>query len=430
MAVRDGRIVAVEDFDADLEASRYEQLDDDHVLLPGLVDSHVHVNEPGRTQWEGFVTATRAAAAGGVTTVIDMPLNSIPPTTTPEALAVKRQAAEGTVYVDVGFWGGAIPANVPPLGTAAPDLAGLHAAGVFGFKCFLLHSGVDEFPGLDAGQLEQAMAALASVGATLLVHAEDEATIGASPVPASEKYRDFLASRPKAAENVAITRVLELAARTGCRIHIVHLSSADGLELITKARARGVDVTVETCPHYLTFAAELIPDGATEYKCCPPIRETDNREALWEGLRAGVIDAVVSDHSPCTPDLKGFYAGSFDQAWGGISSLQLGLAAVWTGARRRGYTLSDVVRWMAEGPARVAGLKDKGRIAPGCHADFAVFAPDQTMVVDGDKLMHRNPVTPYSGRALTGVVQQTWLRGQPIDFDGSPRGVLFERVDR
>jgi allantoinase len=298
---------------------------------------------------------------------------------------------------------------------------------VFGFKCFLLHSGVEEFPGLDADGLERAMAALAGIGATLLVHAEDSGTIDASPSPVSEKYRDFLASRPKEAENVAIARVLALAAKTGAKVHIVHLSSADGLELVTRARAGGVDVTVETCPHYLTFAAELIPDGATEYKCCPPIRDTANREALWAGLRAGTIDCVVSDHSPCTPDLKGFYTGSFDQAWGGISSLQLGLAAVWTGARRRGYTLPDVVRWMAEGPARVAGLRHKGRIAPGCQADFAVFAPDETRVVDGDKLLHRNPVTPYSGRALSGVVQQTWLRGQLLDFDSSPRGELFER---
>jgi allantoinase len=418
VGVRAGAIVAVEPYDAPLAGAREETLGDDLVLLPGLVDTHVHVNEPGRTEWEGFATATRAAAAGGVTTIIDMPLNSIPPTTTVEALEVKRAAARGAVAVDVGFWGGLVPGN-------AADLRGLHDAGVFGFKCFLLHSGVDEFPPVTAEELADALTLLREVGALTVVHAEDAGTIEHAPAPGGPRYGDFLASRPRGAENLAIARVIELARRTGGRVHVLHLSSSDAVPMLASARRDGVAVTAETCPHYLSFDADAIEDGATQFKCCPPIREAANRELLWAGLRDGVIDSVVSDHSPCTPDLKRFDTGDFGAAWGGIASLQLGLAAVWTGARERGFTLPDVARWMAERPARLAGLDRKGRIAVGRDADLVAFDPAASMVVDPARLHHRNSVTPYENRRLTGVVLRSWLRGQ--ELDGEPRGTLLTR---
>jgi allantoinase len=421
VAVQAGRIVAVEAFDAPLTAVRTVELAADEVLLPGLVDSHVHVNEPGRTEWEGFDTATRAAAAGGVTTLIDMPLNSIPPTTDPAALAVKQAAAAGKAHIDVGFWGGAVPGN-------ADDLAALHAAGVFGFKAFTLHSGVDEFGHLDADQRADVMRRLAELDALFIVHAEDEAVIAAAPQPVGPRYADFLASRPRAAEHTAIAELLALAAGFGTRLHILHLSSADALPMLARARADGVRVTVETCPHYLTFAAEDIPDGATQFKCCPPIREAANRDALWAGLADGVIDLVVTDHSPCTPELKRFDVGDFGLAWGGIAGVQVGLSAVWTQARRRGFALADVVRWMAQRPADLVGLPVKGRIAPGADADLCVFAPDAEFTVDVAALHHRNPVSAYHGSTLTGVVRATWLRGVPVTGT-EPRGALLSRGD-
>jgi allantoinase len=420
VGVRDGRIAAIELYDSDLpgDSAQVVEVGPDEVLLPGLVDTHVHVNEPGRTEWEGFATATRAAAAGGVTTIIDMPLNSIPPTVDVEALDVKRKTAEGQVFVDTGFWGGAIPGN-------AGRLRGLHDAGVFGFKCFLLHSGVDEFPHLGPDELAEALRVVASFGGLMIVHAEDSAAIDRAPGCHGQRYRDFLRSRPRGAENVAITQVIELARWTGCRVHILHLSSSDALPMIASARRDGVRVTVETCPHYLTFTAEEIPDGATQYKCCPPIREADNRELLWQGLADGVIDLVVSDHSPCTPELKRFDVGDFGVAWGGVSSLQLGLPAVWTEARRRGHSLRSVVDWMATRPAAFAGLLRKGQVALGYDADFCVFAPDDAFVVDPKHLHHKNPVTPYAGRPLAGVVRRTWLRGQPVGEQ--PHGRLIAR---
>ena len=420
VGVRDGSVVAIEPYDAELDGSRLVELGEDEVLLPGLVDSHVHVNDPGRTEWEGFASATRAAAAGGITTIIDMPLNSIPPTTDVAALGVKRKTAAGQAYVDVGFWGGAVPGNLA-------DLRGLHEAGVFGFKCFLLHSGVDEFPHLEPDELQQALGEVSSFGALMIVHAEDSHSIDHAPAAHGSSYGDFLASRPRGAENLAIARVIELARWTGCRVHILHLSSSDALPMIRSARRDGVQLTVETCPHYLTFTAEEIADGATQYKCCPPIREAENRELLWQGLADGTIDCVVSDHSPCTPDLKRFDIGDFGVAWGGISSLQLGLPAVWTEARRRGHALTDVVRWMAEHPARQAGLQHKGQIALGHAADFCVFAPDEAFVVDVEHLHHKNPVTPYAGRPLAGVVRSTWLDGREIELTDEPRGRLLRR---
>ncbi|MEV6595916.1 allantoinase AllB [Actinoplanes sp. NPDC051346] len=408
-----GRIVAVEAYEAVVEAAEDVDLGE-LALLPGLVDTHVHVNEPGRTEWEGFATATRAAAAGGVTAIVDMPLNSLPPTVTVDALAVKKDAAAGRIHVDVGFWGGAIPGN-------APDLPALHAAGVYGFKAFLADSGVPEFPPLNPGQLAEALAA---VPAQFVVHAEDPDHLHAA-VPSSA-YADFLASRPPRAEHAAVATAIEAARAAGARVHILHLSAATALPLIAAARADGLRVTAETCPHYLTLEAAEIPAGATEFKCCPPIRDAANQEQLWSALAEGLITCVVSDHSPCTPDLKRQDTGDFAAAWGGIASVQLGLPVIWTAARARGHSLADVVGWMARRPADLVGLTGKGRIAVGADADLVAFDPDATFVVDPARLHHRNPVTPYAGKTLSGVVRTTWLRGQAVTGD-APQGRFLIR---
>jgi allantoinase len=421
VGIRRGRITGIEDYDCTASAAQTISLADDEVLLPGLVDTHVHVNEPGRTQWEGFATATRAAAAGGITTIVDMPLNSVPPTVSADYLRVKREAASGKCHVDVGFWGGAVPAN-------GPERAALHDAGVFGFKCFTVDSGVPEFPPLADGELEQAVRQVAGLGSVLLVHAEDAARIGSAPVPRGAGYASFLNSRPDAAEAAAIARLIEFARRSGTRVHVLHLSSATAVPLIAAARHDGVPVTAETCPHYLALAAEDIPDGGTEFKCCPPIRDRANRELLWEALGGGLIDCVVSDHSPCPPELKQLGHGDFGPPWGGISSLQIALPVVWTQARRRGHTLADVVRWMAARPAEIAGLPDKGKIAPGCWADLVAFAPDDSFVVRPGMLHHRHRLTPYAGQSLDGVVRRTWLRGSEVS-GGHPAGRLLARQD-
>nr|WP_202512535.1 allantoinase AllB [Streptomyces sp. SID3343] len=391
-------------------------------LLPGLVDTHVHVNEPGRTAWEGFTSATRAAAAGGVTTLLDMPLNSIPATVTVEALRAKQEVARGRVYVDVGFWGGAIPGNTA-------DLEPLHRAGVYGFKSFLAPSGVDEFPHVSAAELDEALTEQARIGALAIIHAEAPHVLDAAPQRAGRAYADFLASRPDEAETVAVGQLLETAKRTGARVHVLHVSSADVLPLLDAARADGIAVTAETCPHYLTLIAEGVPEGNTAFKCCPPIRSKDNRDRLWDGIRAGSFAAVVSDHSPCTADLKRLDAGDFALAWGGIASLQLGLPTVWTEARARGFALADVVALMSTGPARLAGLARKGAITPGHDADLVAFDPDAVFTVDATALHHRNPVTPYAGRELTGAIRTTWLAGAPVDVHGSPRGRLLDRTE-
>ncbi len=405
--------------DFDKLSPQVVDLADDEILLPGLVDTHVHVNEPGRTEWEGFATATAAAAAGGVTTLLDMPLNSIPATTSVDALATKRAAADGQCAVDVGFWAGAVPDNLG-------HLAVLHEAGVFGFKCFLLDSGVPEFPPLSAEQLHSAMAEIAAFDGLLVVHAEDPEVIAAHAGPGSAHYADFLASRPPVAETTAIDTVIAAAKATGCRAHLVHVSSAEALPAIAQACADGVRLTVETCPHYLTLHAEDIADGQTQFKCCPPVREAANADRLWQGLADGVIDFVVSDHSPCTAELKRLDAGDFGLAWGGISSVQLGLPLVWSEARRRGHPLTDVVRWMAASPADRVGVRGKGRIAVGRAADLVVFAPDEPFTVDAAALRHKNAVTPYQGRTLDGVVRQTYLRGERVT-DDRPHGNLLTR---
>ncbi|QNE73935.1 allantoinase AllB [Streptomyces finlayi] len=420
VAVADGTIDAVLPYDAEVPAgARLADFGDD-VLLPGLVDTHVHVNDPGRTEWEGFHTATRAAAAGGITTLLDMPLNSLPPTTTVDHLRTKRQVAAPKVHVDTGFWGGAIPTNTK-------DLRPLYKAGVFGFKCFLSPSGVEEFPELDQEQLARSMAEISDLGGLLIVHAEDPHHLEAAPQRGGPAYADFLASRPRDAENTAIIGLIAHAKRLNARVHVLHLSSSDALEPIAAAKREGVRVSVESCPHFLTLTAEEVPDGATEFKCCPPIREAANQDALWQGLADGTIDCIVSDHSPCTTDLK---TPDFASAWGGISSLQLGLPAIWTEARRRGHGIDDVVRWMSAAPAELAGLTRKGAIEAGRDADFAVLAPDETFTVDPAGLFHRNQVTAYAGKTLHGVVKSTWLRGVRIADEGvltGPTGRLLER---
>jgi allantoinase len=413
--VAGGRIVAVAAWD-DVPAGA--RLDDagELAVLPGVVDTHVHVDEPGRTEWEGFATATRAAAAGGTTTLVDMPLNSIPATTTREALAAKRGAARGQCAVDVGFWGGVVTGN-------AGELAGMAADGVRGFKCFLVESGVDEFGWVGEPELRPAMQILAGVGVPLLVHAEVAGPIeraaaalaGADP----RRYATYLASRPPAAEEEAIALVTRLCRDTGARTHVVHHSAATALPLLRAARAEGLPLSAETCPHYLRFAAETIPDGATAFKCAPPIREEANREALWAALAEGVLELVASDHSPCAPGLKRLEAGDFVAAWGGIAGLQLALPVVWTEARRRGHPLTDVVRWMCAAPARLAGLTGrKGVIAPGADADLCVFADDEAITITPAMVRHRHAITPYAGAELVGRVHATYLRGHRV-YDGA-----------
>ncbi|WP_214326536.1 allantoinase AllB [Nonomuraea sediminis] len=396
VAVRDGKIAAVLGHDTPADVDLGEV-----ALLPGLVDTHVHVNEPGRTHWEGFASATRAAAAGGVTTIVDMPLNSLPPTVDVAALEAKVRAAEGQCHVDVGFWGGAIPGNLK-------DLRPLHDRGVYGFKCFLSPSGVEEFPQLSHDEVRQALTEIAGFGGLMVVHAEDPDLLAE---PAGPSYAAFLDSRPGASERSAVERVVALARQTGARVHILHVSSADCLDVLEAAQADGVRITAETCPHYLTLAAEQVPEGRTAYKCCPPIRSAANRDLLWDGLARGVLSCVVSDHSPSTADLK---VPDFAAAWGGIASLQLGLPAVWTEASRRGHALSDVARWMSANPAALAGIPGKGGIAAGNDADLVAFDPDGRTPVDARRLEHKNPVTPYDGLTLTGAVRTTWLRGRVV----------------
>jgi len=418
IAIRDGRVVSVAPVDAKLSASREVEFEADVVVLPGIVDSHVHVCEPGNTDWEGFATATRAAAAGGITTLVDMPIDSVPATVTMEALDAKRAAARGQCHVDVGFWGGAIPGNLA-------EMPRLRAGGVLGFKCFLVDPGVPGFAPLDAIGLEQALAVARDLDAPLLVHAESVSVLAGMAPMSGRKYADYLASRPKEVENVAVAQVIEAARRTGGHAHVVHLSSSDAVAMIAEARRGGVRITAETCPHYLTLAAEEIPDGATAFKCSPPIREGSNRDSLWSGLQQGVIGSIVSDHSPCTVAMKAVSSGNFGAAWGGISSLQLSLSVIWTEARRRGHTLTEVAAWMSEGPAKLAGLRQKGKIAPGFDADFCVLAPEESFVVQPERLYHRNTLTPYAGRRLMGVVRETWLRGEPVDLR-DPRGQLLD----
>ena len=408
------------------------------VVLPGLVDTHVHINDPGRADWEGFDSATRAAAAGGVTTLVDMPLNSIPPTTTLAGLHAKRDAANGRCHVDVGFWGGVVSGNAAELGPLAQ-------AGVLGFKCFLSPSGVPEFENVTESDLREALPILARLGLPLLVHAELPALLrdpagrqagrseGRESLQADPRsYRTWLESRPIEAEVAAIELMIRLAREHGARVHVVHLATAAALPLFSTARRDGVAITVETCPHYLTFAAEEIPDRSPAFKCAPPIREHRERESLWRGLAAGEIDLVASDHSPSPPAMKHLDDGDYVRAWGGIASLQLGLAALWTGMSTRGVPIERLADWLARVPAALAGFdRLKGAIAVGHDADLVVWDPDATWTVDGASLFHRHPVTPYHGARLRGRVKTTFLKGEVV-FDrgeivGPPRGRLLSR---
>ena len=427
--IRDGVITAVSRFD-DIPVGCAVHEAGKSVVMPGLVDTHVHINEPGRTEWEGFATATRAAAAGGVTTLIEMPLNSIPATTTAAGFHEKIVATEEQLSVDVGFWGGVVPGN-------AAQMQPLWEAGVFGFKCFLIPSGVEEFREINESELRAVLPELAALGAPLLAHAElpgpiDEAARTRPNDAPANRYATWLASRPRKAENEAIALLLRLAEEFNAHIHIVHLSSSDSIPQLRKAREREIHVSVETCPHYLVFASEEIADGATQFKCGPPIRERENREELWAALRDGTIDLIASDHSPCPPAMKLFEEADFLRAWGGIASVQIGLPAVWTQARSRGYALTHVAEWMCRGPARFAGLeKRKGTIAAGCDADLVIWNPDATFCVDPSRLHHRHKLTPYAGRELFGVVETTFLRGQKIfareQFSAVPAGKILYR---
>ena len=423
--IADGKIVAVREW-ADVPAG-VELIDaGNSVVMPGNADAHVHVNEPGRTEWEGYETATKAAAAGGVTTIVDMPLNSIPPTTTFTGFEEKLDAAAGKCTVDVAFWGGVVPGNTA-------ELAPLAERGVRGFKCFLIHSGVDEFPHVVESDLRIAMPEIARLDSVLLVHAEVTGPIDAVAETLAgldpREYDTFLKSRPPEAENEAIAQMIELSRETGCRTHIVHLSSAEALPMLRQAKADGVPITAETCPHYLTFAAEEVPDGATHFKCCPPVRESENREKLWDAIVDGTIDMVVSDHSPCTPALKLQESGDFMEAWGGISALQFGLPVMWTNLRARGLGITDLTRLMSAMPAKLAGLDgNKGKLAAGYDADIVIWNPDEQFTVVPELIQHRHKLTPYSGRELFGKIEATFVGGRKVFENGAFGGNKFGKL--
>ncbi|HRI04525.1 MAG TPA: allantoinase AllB [Pyrinomonadaceae bacterium] len=423
--IADGKIVAVREW-ADVPAG-VELVDaGNSVVMPGNVDAHVHVNEPGRTEWEGYDTATKAAAAGGVTTIVDMPLNSIPPTTTLAGFEEKLDAAAGKCTVDVAFWGGVVPGNTA-------ELEPLVERGVRGFKCFLIHSGVDEFPHVTESDLRIAMPEIARLDSVLLVHAEVPGPIYAAAESLTgldpREYDTFLRSRPCAAENEAIAQMIELSRETRCRTHIVHLSSAEALPMLRQAKADGVPITAETCPHYLTFAAEDVPDGATHFKCCPPVRQLENREKLWDAIADGTIDMVVSDHSPCTPALKLQESGDFMDAWGGISALQFGLPVMWTNLRTRGLGLADLTRLMSAAPAKRAGLDShKGKLAAGYDADIVIWKPDEQFTVVPELIQHRHKLTPYSGRELFGKIEATIVGGRKVFENGQFGGEKFGKL--
>lgn len=419
VVVDGGLIVKVLDDGAPLPHARLLEELDDLVVMPGLVDSHVHVNEPGRTHWEGFDTATRAAAVGGITTLVDMPLNCLPPTIDVAALEEKRAVAADKAFVDVAFWGGAVPGN-------ADDLQALHQAGVRGFKAFLCDSGVPEYGHVQPRDIGDVLARVAGLDSLLIVHAEDFEVCDAAAAQVAggdpRRYSTWLDSRPSQAEVAAVQALVQASRDTGGRVHVLHLSAADAGEVVADAKAEGLPITAETCPHYLTLHADDIPDGATDHKCAPPIRGRDNADRLWGFLADGTIDAIVSDHSPCPPQDKAPESGDFMTAWGGIASLQLGLPLVWTEARRRGHDLAQVAAWMSTAPAALAGLTGKGAIAPGYQADLAILDPEATWQIDGAELHHRHPVTPYDGRRVTGQVVSTYRAGTAIMREGRVLG--------
>lgn len=417
IVVTEGRFIAVGDYDETVGSGEVRRFAEDVVVMPGLVDSHVHVCEPGNTGWEGFATATAAALAGGITTIVDMPIDSFPATVDRATLTLKRRAAEGQCTVDVAFWGGVTRHNLERLGE-------LHDEGVVGFKCFLVDSGAADFPPLSLEQLESALATAVRLGAPTMVHAEDHSDVVSTPRVRS--YRDHLESLPPDTEDRAVAATLRCAARTGARVHIAHVSSPSAASLVAAARTAAVAATAETCPHYLALAAEEIADGQTSAKCSPPVREAASRELMWEMLRCGAVDCVVSDHSPSAPEMK---TDDFSSAWGGISSLELSLPVVWSAARDRGFRLADLARWMADAPSRLTGLTTKGRIAVGADADLCVFAPDASFVVDPSNLAQRHPVTPYAGHRLHGVVKAVMLGGRWTAPGDKPGGRLLRRPE-
>ncbi|KAK4287891.1 hypothetical protein Pmani_039053 [Petrolisthes manimaculis] len=431
--IEEGKIKHISRHTTDVSSYPKHQVLDcgDLVVMAGVVDSHVHVNEPGRTAWEGYQSATRAAIAGGITTIVDMPLNSIPPTTTLEAWHTKMEAAQGQCWADVGFWGGVVPGNTS-------ELLKMTARGICGFKCFLIHSGVDEFPCVSYQEAEEALIQLQGTNSVLLFHAECDIGETVSASDPSEKYCTFLKSRPQEMEETAIQQVISLCEKTKVRCHIVHLSASSALPMIRSAQGRGVPLSVETCHHYLTLTAEQIPDNATQFKCCPPIREAQNQEKLWEAVRDGTIQQVVSDHSPCTPDLKQPGQLDFMEAWGGVASVQFGLSLFWTSGHKRGVSLQEVTKYLSEGPASQASLQHKkGTLKVGYDADFVVWNPDETFRVDESMIHHKNKITPYLGQTLKGRVHKTILRGQLV-YDGghfttpTPQGTFvyaFPRSD-
>jgi allantoinase len=390
-----------------------------HVLAPGIVDTHVHINEPGRTEWEGFLTATSAAAAGGITTVMDMPLNCLPVTTTKEALEIKVKEVTGKLFVNVGFWGGVIPTTISCLDE-------LLKAGVFGVKSFLIDSGIKEFPEMKEEDLNNAMPIIAVHDCPYLIHAEiDDANVDGKNI--TNVYQTFLDSRPRSFENNAIELMINLSIKNECRVHIVHLSSSDALPALKKAKKENSYISVETCPHYLLLESEKIPDGNTLFKCCPPIREKENKEKLWEGLKEGVIDFIVSDHSPCTPQLKCMSEGDLGKAWGGISSLQFGISLIWTEMKARGMSISDLFYFMSEKTSQFIGLNHShGSIKAGYRADFVVFDPNEEYIISKNDILHKHKETPYEGRKVFGKVKQTILAGKIIfkggELIGPPNG--------
>mgnify|MGYP002394944008 FL=1 len=391
------------------------------VVMPGLVDTHVHINEPGRTDWEGFETATKAAAAGGITTLVDMPLNCIPVTTTVDALNEKIAATKNQLWVDCGFYGGLIPDNLQ-------DIESLADAGVLGFKAFLSHSGIDEFPNINEKHLREALPIFANKGIPILVHAELEN--GAIQSEDHSTYKSFQDSRPKSWENNAVKLLIQLSKEFDARIHIVHLSSADILAEIAQTRNDGYPISVETCPHYLHFSSEHISDGDTRFKCAPPIWESDNKEKLWSGLENGLINFITSDHSPCTAELKNLEVGDFEKAWGGISSIQFTLPVIWTECKTRGYSMDQLINWMSKQPAKFIGKdQQKGQISPGFDADLVCWNPDEKYIIQKEAIHHKNKLTPYEGESLYGVVNATFLRGQKVyengEFLGNPTGKII-----
>lgn len=411
-------VIAIKDIPKDCQHSDYG----DWVIMPGLVDTHVHINEPGRTDWEGFNTATQAAAAGGITTVIDMPLNCIPVTTSLDSVHVKKACLKDQMWVDIGFHGGVIPDN-------HNEIPAMIETGITTFKAFMIDSGVDEFPASDTATLNKAMPILAAHKATLLVHAEKNNCCNESIINDKASYAEFLNSRPDKWEVDAIKEIIELSEKHKCNVHIVHLSSAKALSYIKQAQEKGIKISAETCPHYLTLSTKTIPDGDARFKCCPPIRDNDNQVALWKGLQDGIIDFIVSDHSPCTPALKRLEEQNLWEAWGGISSLQFGLSLIWTAFKKRNYAIKDLAQWMCENPAKLVGLDHiKGKIQKGYQADFVIWDTESKHTIDKKEILFKNKMSAYEKHEVYGVVEQTLLRGQVIfdknkdNFIGKPKG--------